>query len=169
MRAARPWPNVEELVPLYYAALYRYAFRLTGCCSEAEDLTQETFCSAQAKKNQLRDETKVKSWLFSILRNEYLHRQRSRRRSGLIPFEGLEDLGQDENQTDNLPEVEPGRLQECLNRLPEDFRTPLILYYFEELSYRDIADQMQVPIGTVMSRIARAKDYLRKALATKPP
>jgi RNA polymerase sigma-70 factor (ECF subfamily) len=164
MRAARPWPTVEELVPLYYAALYRYAYRLSGCSSEAEDLTQETFCSAQAKQSQLRDGEKVKSWLFSILRNEYLHRQRRRRRSGVVAFDSLEDLSQNEIQID-LPEVEPDKLQESLNRLPEDFRTPLILYYFEELSYRDIADQMQVPIGTVMSRIARAKVYLRKELA----
>ena len=67
-----------------------------------------------------------------------------------------------------LPEVEPAQLQQALNQLPEDFRTPLILYYFEELSYRDIAEQMLVPIGTIMSRIARAKEHLRKALIVKP-
>ena len=166
MRGARPWPNVEELVSLYYAALYRYAYRLTGSSSDAEDLTQETFCSAQSKKGQLRDQDKVKSWLFSILRNAYLHRQRHRRRSGVISLEELDSLLPQPIEAE-LPEVEPAQLQEALNQLPEDFRTPLILYYFEELSYRDIAEQMQVPMGTVMSRIARAKEHLRKALTVK--
>jgi RNA polymerase sigma-70 factor (ECF subfamily) len=63
-----------------------------------------------------------------------------------------------------LPPVDPERLQEALNELPEVFRTPIILYYFEEFSYRDIADQMDLPIGTVMSRLARAKAHLRGRL-----
>jgi RNA polymerase sigma-70 factor (ECF subfamily) len=163
MGAARPWPDVEELVPLYYAALYRYAFRLTGCGSEAEDLVQDTFCSAQANRTQLREQAKVKSWLFSILRNAYLHRQRHKRHAGLISLEDHEEFIPPVYDSE-LPEVEPERLQQALNSLAEEFRTPLILYYFEELSYRDIAEQMQVPLGTVMSRLARAKDHLRKSL-----
>jgi RNA polymerase sigma-70 factor (ECF subfamily) len=63
-----------------------------------------------------------------------------------------------------LPPVEPERLQQALNDLPEAFRTPVILYYFEEFSYRDIAGQMEVPLGTVMSRLARAKAFLRGRL-----
>jgi RNA polymerase sigma-70 factor (ECF subfamily) len=66
---------------------------------------------------------------------------------------------------DPLPEVDPERLQDALNELPEVFRTPIILYYFEDFSYRDIAEQMELPIGTVMSRLARAKGHLRERLA----
>ena len=68
-----------------------------------------------------------------------------------------------------LPEIEPQRLQEVLNELPEEFRTPLILFYFEEFSYRDIAEQMEVPLGTVMSRLARAKAHLRSRLIPAAP
>ena len=64
-----------------------------------------------------------------------------------------------------VPEVEPEELQRALNELPEGFRTPVILFYFEDMSYRDIAEQMDLPIGTVMSRLARAKAYLRAKLA----
>jgi RNA polymerase sigma-70 factor (ECF subfamily) len=167
MAAARPWPNVEELVPLYYAALYRYAFRLTGCGSEAEDLTQETFCSAQAKGGQLRDPTKVRSWLFSILRNAYLHRRRAGRRANQVSLDDLDRLGG--LASPPAPErIEEEGLQAVLDELPEEFRSPLILYYFEELSYRDIAEHMNVPLGTVMSRLARAKEHLRRKLARDP-
>ena len=61
-------------------------------------------------------------------------------------------------------EIDSEELQQILNELPEEFRTPLILFYFEEFSYREIADQINVPIGTVMSRLARGKGYLRKRL-----
>ena len=70
---------------------------------------------------------------------------------------------------ENLPEVEPQKLQEALSELPEMFRTPVIMFYFEEFSYRDIAEQMEVPLGTVMSRLARAKAYLRARLFPPAP
>ena len=65
---------------------------------------------------------------------------------------------------DDLPDIDPEQLQQALNEMPEAFRTPIILYYFEDFSYRDIAEQMDLPIGTVMSRLARAKAYLRSRL-----
>ena len=85
MKVERPGPTVEELVPLYYTALYRYAYRLTGNSSDAEDLTQETFCSAHAKRTQLREPERVKSWLFSILHNAFLVRQRKHRQASFAP------------------------------------------------------------------------------------
>ena len=66
--------KVEQLVSAFYQPLYRYAYRLSGSPQEAEDLTQEAFCQAQNKLGQLRDESRAKAWLFSILRNAYLHR-----------------------------------------------------------------------------------------------
>src|SRR5205807_8201333 len=80
----------------------------------------------------------------------------------------LEHIGDvPDTPAEPLPEVEPARLQQALNELAEVFRTPVILYYFEEFSYRDIAEQMDLPLGTVMSRLARAKAYLRGRL-TQP-
>jgi RNA polymerase sigma-70 factor (ECF subfamily) len=153
---------VEQLVDEHYAVLYRYAFRLSGSAADAEDLTQETFCQAQLKLGQLRDPDKAKPWLFSILRNAYLHRVRAHKRERAVSLDGVGDLP--ERLPKPLPEVDPQRLQEALNELPEAFRTPIILYYFEDFSYRAIAEQMDLPVGTVMSRLARAKAHLRSRL-----
>ena len=154
--------KIEELVVGYYAPLYRYAFRLCGAAAEAEDLTQEAFCQAQTKLATLREWDKARNWLFTILRNLYLHRLRANKRENTIPFDGLSEIP--ERMAEPLPEIDPVRLQEALNQLPETFRTPIILYFFEDFSYRDIAEQMELPIGTVMSRLARAKSFLRTRL-----
>ena len=88
---------------------------------------------------------------------------REKRRHRTVSLDSIGDLPDDAD--DPTPEVDPAKLQEALNDLDETFRTPVILFYFEDFSYRDIADQMDLPIGTVMSRLARAKAYLRGRLA----
>ena len=153
---------IQKLVDDHYLALYRYGYRLSGTAADAEDLTQETFCQAQRKWGQLRDPQRARAWLFSILRNLYLHRLRAERRQRVVPLADLDELS--EPLPEPLPAVDPEQLQEALNELPEEFRTPIILFYFEEFSYRDIAEQMDLPLGTVMSRLARAKACLRKQL-----
>ena len=154
--------SVQRLVDDHYAALYRYAYRLSGTADAASDLTQETFCKAQAQMNQLRDPNRAKAWLFSILRNAFLHQVRADRNHRLVSLDNAENVTQP--ALDPFPEVEPEKLQAALNAMPEGFRTPLILFYFEDFSYRDIAEQMELPIGTVMSRLARAKAFLRDRL-----
>jgi RNA polymerase sigma-70 factor (ECF subfamily) len=153
---------VQRLVEEHYVALYRYAYRLSGSAADAEDLTQETFCKAQLNLRQLRDAQRAKGWLFSILRNAYLHRLRSDKQQSVVSLETVGDLP--ELTAEPLPEVDPERLQQVLNELPEVYRTPILLYYFDDFSYRDIAEQMDLPIGTVMSRLARAKAFLRSRL-----
>lgn len=155
--------HLNDLVPLYYQALYRYAYRLTGSQSDADDLTQETFCSAQAKLAQLREPDRVKSWLFSILHNAFLIHQRRKRQAKFISWDTLTDVYQEAPEQPE-PVVEPQVLQQALLDIPLDFRAVLVLYYFEEFSYRDIAEQLKVPIGTVMSRLARAKQFLKARL-----
>jgi RNA polymerase sigma-70 factor (ECF subfamily) len=154
---------VQQLVEDYYIPLYRYAYRLTGCAAAADDLTQETFCKAQASFEQLRDFDRAKAWLFQILRNAYLQSRREAKHQRTVPLDGYFDAPAP--MTEPLPEVDPAQLQAALNELPEVFRTPIILYYFSEFSYRDIAEQMELPLGTVMSRLARAKTHLRERLA----
>jgi RNA polymerase sigma-70 factor (ECF subfamily) len=157
--------TVERLVDEHYAALYRYAYRLSGSGADAEDLTQETFCKAQSNFYQLRDPGRAKPWLFSILRKAYLRRLRDEK--PCVSLDGVGDLP--ERPAEPLPEIDPEQLQHALNDLAEAFRTPIILYYFEDFSYRDIAEQMDLPLGTVMSRLARAKAYLRGRLLTPAP
>jgi RNA polymerase sigma-70 factor (ECF subfamily) len=155
--------GITHLVDEHYQSLYRYAYRLSGAPADAEDLTQEAFCKAQAQLDTLRDPDRARPWLFSILRNAYLHRARTDRAHKQVSLESVGDLPGD--APPDVPEVDPERLQQALNELPEGFRTPVILFYFEEMSYRDIAEQMDLPIGTVMSRLARAKSHLRDRLS----
>jgi RNA polymerase sigma factor (sigma-70 family) len=154
--------ELRELVDAHYEALYRYAFRLTGSAADAEDLTQEAFGKALARLGQLREPDRAKAWLFRILRNLYLHKVRDAKRHRVVPLDAVGDLPG--RVGDEPPAIDAAQLQQALDELEEGFRTPLILFYFEEFSYRDIAEQMELPIGTVMSRLARAKAYLRAKL-----
>ena len=162
----RPVCDLSELVEKYYTLLYRYAFRLSGSAVEAEDLTQQTFLTAQTKIYQLRDPHCVKSWLFTIVRNTFLKNIRS---SGTVSTLSLESVVEPADEFFVEESLIHQELQTILNELPEEFRTPLILYYFDEFSYQQIARQMDVPIGTVMSRLARAKMHLRNRLTTVQP
>ena len=154
--------GINRLIDAHYEAIYRYAYRLSGSAADAEDLTQDAFSKALARLSQLRDPERAKSWLFRILRNGYLHKVRDDKRHRLIPLDAVGDLP--ERPPEELPDIDPARLQQALNKLEEAFRTPIILFYFEEFSYRDIAEQMDLPIGTVMSRLARGKAHLRAKL-----
>ena len=154
--------TLQRLVDDNYSALYRYAYRLSGSSADAEDLTQEAFCKAQTNFAQLRDPGRARPWLFSILRNAYLHRARADRQAACVSLDNCGDLP--EPPPEPPPDVDPEQVQAALNELTEVYRTPLILYYFDDFSYRDIAEQMELPIGTVMSRLARAKAWLRGRL-----
>jgi RNA polymerase sigma-70 factor (ECF subfamily) len=158
-------PDIDALVEAHYVSLYRYAVRLSGAANEAEDLTQETYCQAQKKLHQLREADKAKSWLFTILRNVYLHRLRSTKQERHLSLDSIAELP--ERSMEPLTAIDSAALQKALNQLPESFRTPIILYYFEEFSYKEIAEQMDVPLGTVMSRLARAKAFLRERLTDR--
>lgn len=163
---ARP-PRIEDLVTDHYESVYRFAYRLSGTAAEAEDLTQETFCQAQVKISQLREPAAARGWLFSIVRNGYLHRIRSRKAAKTVSLDEANEPIERYDESEFV--VDPAKLQEALSDLPEAFRTPLILYFFEDFSYRQIADQLSVPVGTVMSRLARAKGYLRDRLLRIEP
>ena len=160
-------PGIDRIVHDHYEIVYRFAHRLSGDRAEAEDITQETFCQAQTNLHQLREEKATRSWLFTIARNLYLRRIRSRKVEKTIPLEGVAELI-DRNDPD-VPAIDPAQLQIVLGQLPEPFRSPLLLYYFENRSYREIAEQIGIPLGTVMSRLARAKDFLRSRLTAAEP
>lgn len=162
-----PSGGLHQLIDAHYEALYRYAYRLSGVSADAEDLTQETFGKALARLPQLREPERARAWLFRILRNLYLHKVRDQKRHKVVPLDAVGELpGRGEAE---LPDIDPAKLQQALNELDEAFRTPIILFYFEEFSYRDIAEQMELPIGTVMSRLARGKAYLKSRLAPDNP
>lgn len=156
-----------SLVQQHYALVYRFAYRLTGSVADAEDLTQHTFLSAQSHLDQLRDMSRARGWLCSIARNRFL-KQVTRNPSIPVPcLDHLPDPATDAPTSDDLA-IDEEHLQNALNELPDEFRVPLVLFYFEELSYREIAEQLNVPVGTVMSRLARAKRHLHRKLRCGP-
>ncbi len=163
-----PGPSLDlvELVEQYAGLLFGLARRLTGCPADAEDLVQQTFLAAQSHGDQLRDHTKVRGWLCTILRNEFLKLIRSRRRASTISLDGL---GEPSSPDHSNTEVDGEAILLALDSLPEEFRIPIVLYFFEEMSYREISESLDLPIGTVMSRLSRAKSRLRDRLGALAP
>lgn len=162
MDAGRAVAEIGQLVADHHRAVYRYAYRLTGSVSDAEDLTQQVFLTAQQCIGQLRSAERARTWLFAVLRNRFF---KDCRKWKPVPAGALE------LNVDNIPEEVPGddaidseRMQRALNQLPPAFRVVLMMFYFEDCSYREIAESLDLPIGTVMSRLARAKSHLRSKL-----
>jgi RNA polymerase sigma-70 factor (ECF subfamily) len=152
--------------------LYNVAFRYVGNRYDAEDLVQETLYTACNKFHQLRDSRKFKSWMFIILRNHFLKWQRKKAQVQADEFEdGIDYLSQLESDSIRQDaasvyerKIEAETVQSILDKLPEKYKTVLILHYMEDSSYQEIADMLAVPVGTVMSRLSRAKQNMKKAL-----
>ncbi|MCA9265892.1 MAG: RNA polymerase sigma factor [Planctomycetales bacterium] len=156
--------DIRQLVLDHHEVLYRYAYRLTGSVHDAEDLVQQTFAIAQQKIDSIRDDRKSRSWLCTTLRRRYLKLMRKR---VAVPASNVEldvDL-----VPHHVPAEDQGfdgeRLQEALDALSEPFRVVVLLFYFEYRSYQEIAAELELPIGTVMSRLSRAKRQLRGILS----
>lgn len=154
--------DIAALVAEHHQAVYRYAYRLTGSVADAEDLTQHVFLTAQQRLGQLRNAASASSWLFSILRNRFLKDCQKRR-----PIDAASIRLNVDSIPAEVPEeawIDGQRLQEALGRLPEQYRLVVAMFYYENCSYREIAEKLDVPLGTVMSRLARAKGQLRAQL-----
>ncbi len=153
--------DVERWVVEHHQALYRYAYRLCGSSADAEDLTQQVYLIAQQKAAQCRNPQQVRGWLFTILRNCYL---KIVRRHSLPTQVGPDfDIQQIPAEALAAP-LDTERLQDALNDLSDEFKLVVLMFYFEHRSYREIAEQLEIPTGTVMSRLARAKAQLRGKL-----
>jgi RNA polymerase sigma-70 factor (ECF subfamily) len=155
------------VVDLYYAPLYRIACCLARCDATASDLTQQTFFIGAKKGHQLRDPSKVKSWLFTTLHREFLNQQR-RSRTHLHLHLETADGELPRIESDAIQRVAVGEVLEALSQLGDLHRAPLILFHLECHTYREIAEILSLPIGTVMSRISRGRQSLLQALADRP-
>jgi RNA polymerase sigma-70 factor (ECF subfamily) len=156
---------LAALVEEHSEMLFRYAYRLSGSAADAEDLTQQTFLAAHRHLEQLREPGRARSWLCAILRNVYLKQLRA---NGGIEPGSLQDVAEPACEVAIEQPIDEEQLQAALLELPEEYRSPVILFYFGELSYKEIAEQLEVPIGTVMSRLARAKSLLKRRLSPLP-
>jgi RNA polymerase sigma-70 factor (ECF subfamily) len=156
---------LDELIEAHHAALYRYAWRLCGQASDAEDLVQQTFVMACRKLDQVREPEHARAWLYAVLRSCFL---KSCRRQRPVAAGGLElNLNEVPEVSSPPREIESDELQAALGQLSPEYRLVVAMFYFEHASYKEIAERLEVPIGTVMSRLARGKERLRKLLTDK--
>ncbi|HXX95251.1 MAG TPA: sigma-70 family RNA polymerase sigma factor [Planctomycetota bacterium] len=163
----------EELVRPHVDALYRTALRMTGEGASAEDLVQDCFLKAWKNLDRFERGTNFKAWIFTILTNSYINDYRRRSRAPAMvtdfaesePAAGLEVPPLTAQDVGRLGERLGDRAKKALEKVPGEFRIVFLLSTIEEMSYRDIAAMLGIPIGTVMSRLFRARRMLREELA----
>jgi RNA polymerase sigma-70 factor, ECF subfamily len=167
-----------ELAMPYMSALYSAALRMTRNPADAEDLVQETYLRAYRGFGGFREGTNLKAWLYKILTNTFINTYRARkRRPEEIDLDDNEDFflfrrlgGLEAANASRTPESEvlddiPDEVvKQALEALPEQFRMAVLLADVEGFSYKEIAEIMDVPIGTVMSRLHRGRKQLQKSL-----
>jgi len=157
----------SQLVDQYYPSLYRFALSLARSEADACDLAQQTFYVWAKKGHALREAAKVKSWLFTTLYREFLRgRRRGERMTALdaLPENQLEEATL---EPETVVSMDGGVVMAALREVDEIYRAPLTLFYLEDLSYLEIAEALDVPAGTVMSRLSRGKAQLRALLASR--
>lgn len=159
----------KQLTYPHMRLLYNVAVRYCGNAFDAEDIVQETYLAAFKNFHQLREKSKCKSWLLKILRNNFLksyHKHKSIQRLNETDYIEFLETGMAGNEADTLLFSESGRqaVQQAVDRLPVKYKEILTLYYLDEMLYKDIADSLDIPIGTVMSRLTRARERLKLML-----
>jgi RNA polymerase sigma-70 factor (ECF subfamily) len=168
----------SELAMEHMSSLYSAALRMTRNPADAEDLVQETYLKAYRAFGSFTEGTNLKAWLYKILTNTYINAYRARRRRPeQTELDEVEDLylyrrlggleaaaagrSAEEEVLDHFTE---GEVKEAVESLPETFRMAVLLADVEGFSYKEIADILGIPIGTVMSRLHRGRKALQKAL-----
>jgi RNA polymerase sigma-70 factor (ECF subfamily) len=165
----------RDVMPLM-SGLYGAALRMTRNAADAEDLVQDTYLRAYRGFVGFQEGTNLKAWLFRILTNSFISTYRKKQRQPQI-VEGPEDIDEwylfdklgarnveDSAESEVLDRIPDEAVKAALESLPENFRLPVLLADVEGFSYKEIADIMQTPIGTVMSRLHRGRKALERAL-----
>lgn len=165
--------DFEHIAVPYFNTIYNSAYRMTGNEADADDLVQDVFLSAYKSFHQFEKGTNCRAWLFKILKNTFINRIKKERRES----KGVQELSSSvvhefnystTQRLNNLTIAFEGRdetIQKALNKLPEEFRVAIVLCDIEGFSYEEISKVMECPIGTVRSRINRARSFLAKELS----
>jgi len=156
--------DFTSVVEQFHCPLFRFAVSLVRSEPDAADLVQQTFLILAQKSHQIRDFSQIKCWLFTTLRREFLRTVRRRKKH--LETEFIPDIHDPPTR-----EPEPWRsldtriVLDALSRIDAKYRTIVELFYLSELSYREIAETLKIPIGTVMSRLSRGKEQLKSIVA----
>ena len=151
--------SFEHLVDSYYESLYRFALSLTRREADACDMTQQTFYRWATKGNQLRDKSKVKSWLFTTLHREFLAVRRHEVRFPHLEISGVEEEELAPTQPSVVNKMDGDSLMEALSQIDDLYRAPLVLFYLENHSYREIAEALPRNHG---SSTAKSRNLYRE-------
>jgi len=156
--------DFTSVVEQFHCPLFRFAVSLVRNESDAADLVQQTFLKLAQNSHQIRDFSQIKCWLFTILRREFLRtvrRQQKLLETEFIP--GFHD--RPTREPEPWQSLDAGIVLDALLRIDVRYRTPVELFYLSELSYKEIAEALKIPIGTVMSRLSRGKEQLKSIVA----
>ncbi len=140
-------------------SMYRVAWRLTGSAEAAEELVQETFSQAWQKIDSLRDQSKMRSWMFAILRNQNLKAIRKRKPVASPDVESIADHRHESEKNEQVDIV-----QRAIEQLEDDQRLPILLVSMEGLSVEEASEILNIPRGTVLSRMHRGRKRLKEII-----
>lgn len=154
----------QEAVHHWYDPLYRFAISLTRDPDDAADITQNAFHKLAEKGDQIADTGKIKSWLFSVVYRDFIDQYRKRRRYPQATLEALPAGAAEAAGDGTADRIDAQTMLHELESMDDKFRLPLVLFYLKCFSYREIAETLEIPMGTVMSRLRRGKDHLRERL-----
>ena len=161
-------PAYRELIRRYERPVFSLVYRMVRDRELAEDLTQQTFYVWATKGHQLREKEKVKTWLFTTLHRMFLESCRRRTR---FPHQELEtaDVELPVIHPHEISRLDTAHVVATLGRVDESFQAPVALFYLQDHSYKEIAEILELPLGTVKSRISRGIAQLQKMLAKDLP
>jgi len=169
MSGAAPPSHFEDLAMPLFDSLYNFAHWLTQNREEAEDLVQETYAKALKGFSSFRLGTNFRAWMFRILRNTFLTSRTGLKATATVPLEpeeGGPELAVESvtPETILMDRLSQESVRGAMDQLPVNFREILLLCEVEEMSYQEIAETLSIPIGTVMSRLSRARKALGERL-----
>jgi RNA polymerase sigma-70 factor (ECF subfamily) len=162
----------------YAPQLFSTALRMTRSRSDAEDLVQETYIKGWRSFHTFQEGTNLRAWLFRIMTNTYINKYNAKKRKGTeVELDDVEELflykrlgSIDQSQLSSSAEDQmlelftDDEVKNALEELPEDFRVPVLLSDVDGFSYKEIAEMLEIPIGTVMSRLHRGRKAMQKML-----
>jgi len=170
------WDFEAAAMP-FVDALYNTAYRMTRNAEDAEDLVQETYLKAYRYYDKFEEGTNFKAWLFKIMKNTFINNYRKRQQTpALSDFADIEESFETQVNEDAAPKIKnpeeellenvlDGDVQQALDKLPPDYRMVVLLADLEGFSYKEIAEILEVPVGTVMSRLYRGRRLLEDSVS----